>query len=149
MSLQTRYITADELYEYSGIDFGSQLKGNQNPSDKVNSFIYRVETRMEAYLNSKFFKRVSDEWPTFTDYQKEHYKLALLEQCIYIFRNGDIATDSGYEPESGIIASRHALRELELSPIAIDHLKLTGLWTAHIGYANGDPFWWGGWFTGH
>ena len=145
MTFQTRYITPEELLEFSGIDFGSELKGNGNPSDKVNAFIYRIETRMEAYLNSKFFKRVTDEWPCFSDFQKEHYKLALLEQCIYVFRNGDISTDSGYEPDSGVIANRHDLDELSIAPNAKNHLELTGLWSAHIG-ANFNIL--GGWFRG-
>ena len=132
MPLQTRYITADEFLEYSGIDLGAKLRGTANPSDKANAFLNRIEVRMEAYLNANYFKKVTDEWPHFTDWQKQQYKYALLEQAIYIFRNGDISVDSGYEPEEGIKISRQSIRELSLAPNAINHLELIGLWSRHI-----------------
>lgn len=134
--LQTKYITADEFLEYTGIDLGAQLKGNSNPSDKANAFLKRIEVRMESYLNANFFKRVSDCWPCFNDYQKLHYKYALLEQALYVFRNGDISIDSGYEPDEGIKISRNAIKELSLAPNAITHLQEIGLWTAHIAYPS-------------
>lgn len=133
MTLQSKYITPDDFLTYFGIDLGSQLKGNANPSDKANAFLKRIEDRMEAYLNANFFKLVTDEYPRFSDFQKEHYKLALLEQAIYVFRNGDISVDSGYEPDEGIKISRHAINEITLAPNTINHLRLTGLWTRHIG----------------
>ena len=130
--LQTRYITPDDFLIYTGIDLGAQLKGNANPSDKANAFLYRIEIRMEAYLNANFFKKVTDEYPKFTDWQKEHYKFALLEQAVYIFRNGDISVDSGYEPDEGIKISRSSIKELSIAPNAIDHLELIGLWSRHL-----------------
>ena len=131
--LLTKYITADEFKEYTGIDLSEELKDTSNPSDKVNAFLKRIEDRMETYLNAHFFKRVSDLWPCFTENQKYHYKLALIEQAYYVFKNGDISTDSGYDPEKGIIGSKHALTEITIAPNAKDHLKMTGLWSGHIG----------------
>lgn len=138
MPLLTRYITADEFREYTGINLAEELKDTSNPSDKVNAFLKRIEDRMETYLNAHFFKKVSDLWPCFTDVQKHHYKLALIEQAYYVFKNGDISTDSGYDPEKGIIGSKHALTEITIAPNAKDHLRMTGLWSGHIG--NGGFF---------
>lgn len=132
MTFQTRYITADEFRDYTGIDLEAELKDTSNPSNKVNAFLLRIENRMEAFLNAHFFKRVTDEYPNFTDFQKKHYKLALIEQAYYVFKNGDIASDSGYDPDRGIIASKHARTEITLAPSTIDHLKLTGLWSGKI-----------------
>ena len=144
MTLQTRYITPDEFTEYFGIDLGAQLQGNANPSDKANAFLKRIEDRMESFINAHFFKKVTDEWPVFSDYQKEHYKLALLEQAIYVFRNGDISVDSGYEPEQGIVISRHAVQELSMAPNAINELILCGLWNRQFaGTMAGWFFLWG------
>ena len=136
--LLTRYITADEFREYTGIDLSEELKDTSNPSNKVSAFLKRVEDRMESYLNAHLFKNVSDLWPCFSQEQKKHYKLALIEQAYYVFKNGDISTDSGYDPEKGIIGSKHALTEITLAPNAKDHLRMTGLWTGHIG--NGGFF---------
>lgn len=132
MKLLTKYITPDEFKIYFGIDLGAELKGDANPSDKANAFIMRIEDRMEAFLNDHFFKRVTDEWPCFTDWQKENYKKALLEQCIYVFRNGDISVDSGYDPDEGIKVSRNNLTELSIAPNAKMYLELCGLWSRHI-----------------
>ena len=110
--LQTRYITPEELMEYSGIDFEAKLKDDANPSNKVASFIFRWEVRLEAYLNARFFKKVTDEWPQFTDWQKQMYKYALMEQCMYVFRNGDLSTDSGYDPEKGEVIDIEKLKKL-------------------------------------
>ena len=145
MTLQTRYITPDDFTTYFGIDLGAQLKGTANPSDKATAFLMRIEDRMESFLNAKFFKVVTDEWVNFTDWQKENYKKALLEQAIYIFRNGDISVDSGYEPDEGIKISRHAIEELSIAPNAMNYLRLCGLWSRHIGQYNyfGEWFGWG------
>lgn len=140
MEIKTRYITADEFREYTGVDLAAELRDTSNPSNKVNAFLKRIEDRMEVFMNTHFFKKVSDFWPKFTDTQKHHYKLALIEQAYYVFKNGDIYTDSGYDPEKGIIASKHALSEITIAPAAKDHLRMTGLWSGHIG--DGGGFFW-------
>ena len=145
MALQTRYITPDDFLEYTGIDLGAKLKGDANPSDKALAFLNRVEVRMEAFLNANFFKRITDEWPCFTDYQKLHYKYALLEQALYVFRNGDISIDSGYEPDEGMKISLKDKKDIILAPNAQDQLQLCGLWTRKV---TRTLFWgpFGGWF---
>lgn len=132
MAIQTKYITADELLAYSGIDIRQQLKDDDNPSNTANAFLLRVETRMSAFLDAQFYRNVDQEYPSFTDYQKEHYKYALLEQCIYVLRNGEISTDSGYDPEQGLKASEGSLKSLSIAPNAKDQLMLCGLWCRHI-----------------
>ena len=133
MNLLTRYITADEFEEYFGINLEKELRDTSNPSNKVDSFLKRVANRMETYLNANFFRRVTDEYPKFSNFQKEHYKLALLEQAYYTFKNGDIYADSGYDPDKGIIANKKELNGLVIAPAARDHLRMTGLWSRHIG----------------
>ena len=133
MNYITQYITPDDFQQYFGIDLGAQLKGTANPSDKAYAFLKRIEDRMEAYLNAHFFKNISVEWSKMSLYQKDKYRLALLEQAIYVFKNGDISVDSGYDPEEGIKISRHAISEITLAPNAIDNLRLSGLWSGHIG----------------
>ena len=133
MELQTRYITADEFLQYTGINLREELNDTSNGSDKVNAFLKRTEDRMEAFLNAKFFKNVSDLYPEFSEFQKKHYKLALLEQAYYVFKNGDISSDSGYNQETLEIANQRKLRALTVAPNAINHLRLTGLWSGFIG----------------
>ena len=82
------------------------------------------------------------EYKKFSDYQKEHYKYALMEQAIYELRNGEISTDSGYDPEKGEVANVDNLSKLRIAPNAKDELVTCGLWNRHIG-DGGNPY---GWF---
>lgn len=129
----TRYITVDEFKEYFGIDLDASLNDTDNPSNKSVAFLKRVEDSMEVFLNAHFFKKITDLWPWWSDEQKYWYKMALLEQAYYIFKNGDITRDSGYDPERGIVASKHALTEISIAPNTKNYLRMTGLWSAHIG----------------
>ena len=140
--IQTRYITKDEFKEYSGIDLDATLRDDGNPSNKTNAFLSRIERRVETYLNAHFFRNVDVEYKKFSDYQKEHYKYALMEQAIYELRNGEISTDSGYDPEKGEVANVDNLSKLRIAPNAKDELVTCGLWNRHIG-DGGNPY---GWF---
>ena len=133
MIIQTKYITADEFKEYTGIDLEAELRNTANPSNKVAAFLKRVEDRMETYLNANFFHNITAEYPKFSDFQKEHYKLALIEQAYYIFKNGDIYSDSGYDPDKGVIANKKELNGMIIAPAARDHLRMTGLWSRYLG----------------
>ncbi len=130
--LKSKYITKDDFKMYFGIDLEVELKGDDNPSNTVNAFLKRVENRISAYLNAKFYKNVDLEYPKFTDYQKEHYKLALLEQANYVLTQGDISVDSGYDIEQGKKAERDYLNRIKISDNAIEELILCGLWNRHI-----------------
>jgi len=130
--LKTKYITLDEFKEYTGIDLELQMKSDDNPSNTANAFLYRIEVRMESILDARFYRKVSFEFPKFTDYQKLHYKYALLEQALYVFQNGDISVDSGYDPERGIIVKNDEKKDLIIAPNAKENLILCGLWCRKI-----------------
>lgn len=126
--LKTQYITLDELKEYSDIDFEFEIKAGDNPSNSANAFIKRIEVRMEAFISAKFHRNVSRLFKNFSDYQKQEYKYALMEQAIYMYRNGDIGTDSGYDSEKGLIVDRSVLENIKISSEAKLHLQNCGLW---------------------
>ena len=125
MTLQTKYITLDEFDEYFP-EVGpirQVLGGEQN----ALAWLKRIEDRMEVFLNSNYNRNIDKEWPVFTENMKEHYKKALLEQAIYIFRNSDVSVDSGYDPERGEIMNIDRLKKIQLAPNALDHLRMCGL----------------------
>lgn len=129
--LQTKYITPDEFKEYFGIDL-SIIKDDTNPSNKQVAFLKRIEDRMEAMIDAECFRQVSREYPHFSNYQKEHYKRALLEQAIYIFRNGELSVDSGIDPEKGVVIDLETVKRASLAPNAKRELQLCGLWSKKI-----------------
>lgn len=129
--IKTKYITADEFKEYSGIDLALELKPDDNPSNQIDAFISRVEGWLERYVNANYYRDVAEEFKQFTDYQKSTYKIGIMEQIIYNLRNGDISTDSGYD-DNGIHAKRPEIKELALAPNTKDCLVLCGLLTRKI-----------------
>lgn len=145
MEMVTKYITPDDFTQYFGIDLGAALKGNANPSDKAYAFLKQIEDRMETFLNANFRRCVDEEYANMTDYQKEHYRLALLEQAYYVFRNSDLSTDSGYDPDKGEIASSQTIRKLTIAPNAKDNLLLCGFWCTKINKHSRYRDFWGIW----
>lgn len=142
--MKSRYITLDELKEYSDIDFAFELKEGANPSNTAEAFIKRIEVRLEAFIGAKFHRNIEREFKYFSDYQKQEYKYAIMEQAIYNYRNGDIATDSGYDGEKGIVADRNVLENIKISSEAKLHLQNCGLWCRAI---KGNRGGFGGWYV--
>jgi hypothetical protein len=145
-NLTTKYITKDDYLNYFGEDLDVVLPTLDSPDNKAERFIKQVEDDVEAFLNTKCFKRIDTIYNQLTDYQKECYKKALLNQCKYKLKNGDIGNDSGYDPHTGRSISRSELQGIELSSKCIDWLMLAGLYNRKIGN-NGVgggffPFFW-------
>lgn len=134
--IQTKYITLDEFNEYFGIDLAHEF---DNDVSKADAFLKRIEDRIETYINANFYRNIDIEFTKFTQYQKEHFKRALLEQAIYVFKNGDISVDSGYDPEHGEVASRKTLKNLSIGENCKQELILCGLWCRKI---KSNGLWW-------
>lgn len=137
LSLQTRYITLDEFQEYFNID----LVENFGSTEAALAFLKRIEDRLSVYCDAKFNRNIDKLYPEFTDYQKEHYKLALLEQTIYIFKNGDLSVDSGFDPEKGEVGKPE---NYAIAPNCKNNLILCGIWNRNVRPRNTlfGPGWW-------
>ena len=145
MEIITKYITPDDFKAYFGIDLELELKSSANPSDTANAFLMRIENRLATFLDAMFYRRVDEEYPKFTDYQKKHYAQALLEQAIYVFKNGDVSVDSGYDYEEGEKASLGTIIEKSIAPNCKQELLLCGLWCRKIKGSRMKGIWWGLW----
>ena len=137
-------ITLDDFFKYTGRRLEAEMKSDDNPSATAESFLMRSEIRLEAHLLAKYGKNIEKLYPNFTPFQKLHYKYALIEQALYVFRNGDISTDSGYDAENGIITDRKKLEELKISPNAKEHLESIGLLSRQLTVRKGG---YDGWFV--
>ena len=141
MEIKTKYITPDDFKDYFGIDLDLELKSSANPSDTAEAFIMRWENRLATFLDSQFYRQVDKEYPQFTDYQKEHYALALLEQCKYVFKNGEIAEDSWLEYEKGEIIGNETIINKMIGTLCKQNLLLCGLWCRKVKPNKGRGFW--------
>lgn len=127
--LQTKYITLDEFTEYFPEKDLIAIMGSQ---EGAIAFLKRLEDRMESFIGANFDKNLEREYACFSDFQKVHYKRALLEQAIYVLKNGDISVDSGYDVDKGIVVDITSLKKLALSPNSKQELLLCGLWSRHL-----------------
>lgn len=144
LQIKTRFINCDDVQIYFGVDLRSKFSESGNPNESATAFIMRLEDRMEAFVEGNFHRKVY--YDQMSDYQKECWRKALLEQAIYIYRNGDISVGSGFDYENGETASNETIVEKSVAPNAKMYLKMCGLWCRHIG--NGLPFYMdAGWFN--
>lgn len=143
ISLNTRFISLDDFKAYTGIDLAIQLKGDDNPSNTAEAFLLRNSLRLEAYLASNYFRSPEQEFGSMSDFQKYHYKIALIEQSLYIFKNGDVSVDSGYDPDFGARAKGGYLEDIAIARNAKNELMLCGMLSRKIrfgGYDYGDLY---------
>lgn len=145
--LQTRYPTPDEFKAWCGIDLAN-MRDNANPSDEAQAFLARIEGWLSTLIDVECFRKVDFEYPTFTDYQKFHYKMAVMEQALYVFRNGDLSTDSGIDPDKGVVIPQDKLKGAVLAPNAKRELQVCGIWTKKIRFSDWrlGPGGYGGWW---
>lgn len=130
--IKTKYITADDYKQYFGEDLNVILPDDDVPNGKADRFIMRVEDDVALFLETKCFKRIDEQYVSLSDYQKQCYKKALLNQVNYKVNNGDIGNDSGYDPTTGVVAQRSNIVDIVLSPKAVDYLRLAGLYNRNI-----------------
>lgn len=124
--LNTKYITLDEICEYYP---NCDLRESMGEREAI-ALVKRQEDFIEAYVDSNFNKSIERTYPTFTEFQKEKYKLALIEQVYYVFENGEISNDSGYDLDKGVIAQN--LSSKAIAPKTILHLRECGIWNRQI-----------------
>lgn len=122
---QPKFITVDDFRNYWGMDLRSMLAPNDNVSNQAETFLARIEDRLMNWIDNHTFRRVKYE--ELTDFQLENFKKAILTQAMYIYRNGDLGIDSGYDAEKGKIISRDELNEIEVCQAAINYLSNAGL----------------------
>lgn len=135
--IKSKYLSADEFYEMSGIDLNAVLKDDFNPSTKADRFIIDRENELETFVLANYHKSVKKFWECKTnDFQKEHFKRAIMYQCKYVLINGDIANDSGFDFDEGVKAKQVDLYTKSISRQAIDELRICGLANRTISFGS-------------
>lgn len=138
--LKTQYVSLDEFKQNFGLDL-TQILGGQ---DQALAFMNRWENRIETMVTSLGGLRPETVYPSFSDYQKNEYKWALMEEYSYILNVGDIPLDNGYEQATG----KKNISESELANMYLCHLCKVHLTNCGILcgknriYGRGFPFRW-------
>lgn len=119
------FVTPYDFFNFWGVNLDSMLKTDDNLSNKSNIFLMRVERKLMSWIDSHTY-RIYD-WEQLEEYQVDLFQKAILTQAMYMFRNGDIGLDSGYDPEKGILADKKVLDSIEVPQEVIDYLIPAGL----------------------
>lgn len=138
MNYNSRFLSGEEFFTLTGIRLENELNisSTDNPSNIVENTLARVERILENYVGSDFYNNLENRFSTFTDKQKELWKLAVAEQTLYMLKNGDLTLDSGYTKEKGNITNREQMRKITYSEEAIKYLTRLGLRCTHLGINN-------------
>lgn len=125
MAIQKYYVTPDDFKNYWGIDLRNALRDDDNVSNQADRFLERVQDRLENWINNNTFRRLKFE--QLNPFQMENFKKAILTQAMYMYKQGDMGLDSGYDSEKGVIVDRGTLVQLQVCQAAIDYLSNAGL----------------------
>lgn len=128
MRTSARFVTPSDFLVYTGINLEAELKDETSmvDSNKADRFLMRVEDRLLTWVDSNTWRRF--RWEDLYGEQKEALQKAILLQALYVFRNSDISTDSGYDVQRGKIISKQDLKDIEICDASIDMLKSHGLY---------------------
>lgn len=129
METHAYFVSPSDFENYWGVDLDARLKdnGSENDSNKANLFLMRVEDRLLAWIDANTFRTY--RWEEVGGKDRDALQKAILIQAMYVFRNGDISTDSGYDPQRGIVAAKKDLQLIEICDAAIDILKTSSLYS--------------------
>lgn len=125
LQIKPKYITVDDFKNYWGVDLRAVLRTNDSSSNQAELFLSRVEDRLKNWIDNNTFRRL--DYDRLTPFQFENWQKALLTQAMYMFKNGDIGMDSGYDAEKGILVKRSDLTELVVCQATMDYLSNAGL----------------------
>lgn len=125
MNILPRFVTPSDFENYWGESLYN-LKSSDNVSNKDNIFLRRIENRLMTWIDANTFRNVP--WEDLSDYQVECFQEAILEQAMYVYKNSDIALDSGYDPDKGKVADQDFLSSIEICRPAINNIKKAGLY---------------------
>lgn len=119
------YVTKDDYRNFSGIDLGLELRDLDDTSNKVNIFINSIENWCETFLAYHSTKEL--KLNELTADQTAHYKRGIMYQIQWVLRNGDVSSDSGYDPNQGPVVDVAYLRKISLAPNAMMEFNLAGV----------------------
>lgn len=120
----SNFCEPEDFQKMWGIDLKSVMRdGGMSP----DAFLAREERKIKHYIDKTSFRtynwRVLESVPAW----REAMQLAILTQAYYTYRNTDIATDSGYDPDKGVTADSNQLKKITICDEAYEYLHNAGI----------------------
>lgn len=147
MDLNRLLVSPEEFQQYTGINLVFRLvEGNMVDGDShaaAQAFIERIQRRLNNYIDTHFSGNIGKFYFKPSDNQRYHYKLAVIEQVLYIFSNTAITESMGLNDDGYPILSKNDIRQREIGIECQRELELAGLWTRSLNSGMGFySFWW-------
>lgn len=127
-----KYVHPEDYIALFNVDLNDILPDGANPSNKAEIFLGMCEDVVTNFINSNFAYTVEGQYPTFSDFQKEHWKKAILWEAHYLLKNGELHNRSGFEEGRGFIATQEQINDAICAPETKQNLVQCGLWNTHI-----------------
>ena len=129
---QPKFVTVDDFKNYWGKDLRNILRSDDNDSNQAERFLARVEDRLMNWIDNHTFRRLKYEELYLRPKQYENWQKAILTQAMYMYKNGDLGLDSGYDSEKGIVTPISDLNEIAIAQATIDYLSNAGLFNLNV-----------------
>lgn len=125
IDMTPKFVTIDDFDNYWGRHLRDLLRTTDGNTNQADAFLYRVEVELMNFIDAKTFRNV--RYDELSDYQLNQFKLAILEQAMYRFKEGENGLDSGYDRQRGMVATASELERIRICRPAIEYLKVAGL----------------------
>lgn len=119
------FVTVSDFYNYTGIDLNQEFEHTNNHANSANIFLKKIEDTLMARIDSISFR--IDRWDRLSKFQQESMQKAIIYQAQYVLRNGDMMSDSGYDPDKGFNADFEKIQNAAICPTSIELLINSGL----------------------
>lgn len=120
-----KYVSVDDFKNYWGKDLRNLLRSDDNESIQAEHFLGMCEDMLMAWIDKNTFRRLRYE--DLRGKQLESWKKAIVIHAMYVFKQGIIGMDSGYDAEKGFIAEPYQLDQIVVCQASIDQLSNAGL----------------------
>lgn len=147
INLANMVVTPEEFERQTGINLVFRLV-NENMVDgdsysSAQAFIKRIQRRLNNYIDTHFNGMVGSGYAKPSDSQLYHYKLAVIEQVLYIFNNTAITESMGLNDDGYKTLSKADIKQREIGIECQRELEMAGLWNRNLnGYRGFYNYWW-------
>lgn len=147
INLANMVVTPEEFEMHTGINLVFRLV-NENMVDgdsyaSAQIFIKKIQRRLNNYIDTHFNGGIGATYAKASDAQMYHYKLAVIEQVLYIFNNTSITESMGLNDDGYKALSRWDIKQREIGIECQRELEMAGLWNRNLnGYRGFYNYWW-------
>lgn len=147
MNLGSLKLTPEEFEQFTGVNLSLRLIEenlvNGDTYASAQRFISNIQRRLNNYIDTHFNGGIGAMYQKPRDSQMYHYKMAVVEQVLYIFNNMAITESMGLNDDGYPTLTKAQIRQREIGIETQRELELAGLWNRSLNSGSCfSSFWW-------